>query len=136
MPGWGEVEYSTDIDLVRNPGDKTMLELLSSFEAQVPTVNVVGESKRKFSVVKVVRTDFFVVDRSQSVLISRFKDVVRQPFEEHLVREYGFIEDFQSVCVELQLLVLVSLGNYLLFFCALSYLVYFHLKFKYLSNRF
>ena len=50
---WRDVVHGTNVDLVWDPVDKGLLELLSCFKAQITAVDVIRKSKGKLSVVEV-----------------------------------------------------------------------------------
>jgi len=94
MSTWSEVKNSTNIDFMWNSTHQITFEFFRSFVTQISAINVIGQSEGKLTIVKVIRSDFFIINALKGVVVSDFHFVITQPFEKELIWENSFIKDF------------------------------------------
>ena len=88
---------------MRDSAHQRILEFISGLETQITTINVVSKCESKFTMVEILRFDFFVVNGLQSLMIPLLHFTIAQPFEEKVSWENLIIKDFESITIKIEL---------------------------------
>lgn len=99
---WRNVVHCSNVNFVRHSINQRLFELLSIFEAQVATVNIVGQSERKLSLVEVSGMGA-IIETRKGLVVPLHHLPVTNPFEHQLVGEDALVVDLEPVLVELEL---------------------------------